>query len=304
MKKKNSLIELLRFVFAVNVVKNHGFFPYQGELFGPATISVEFFFVLSGYLFVSTLDKVKDKPLLKGVCSLYKNKILGLGIPLFVGLLFNVFYKVVAYQNDRFGFLGYLWYVHDMLIVFACFYILRYVTTNEQTFWAIVAIVTVVASVLHATDALYLTGLIRAFAAIPAGMLVRKIPKLQSSRPWVAYVGFIVVWACVMRMLFMPFSPMEEEVLNILLYPSLIYFAFHINLSVPVFDYLGSLSFGLYAYQSIPRWLREIGYTDTWLHLAIIVACAVTTDGVMRIIKARRHKKAAETETLAQAATE
>ena len=107
MKKKNSLIELLRFVFAVNVVKNHGFFHYQGELFGPATISVEFFFVLSGYLFVSTLDKVKDKPLLKGVCSLYKNKILGLGIPLFVGLLFNVFYKVVAYQNDRFGFWGY-----------------------------------------------------------------------------------------------------------------------------------------------------------------------------------------------------
>ena len=49
-KKRNSLIEFFRFFFALNVVKNHGYFPYRTRLFSPGRISVEFFFVLSGIL--------------------------------------------------------------------------------------------------------------------------------------------------------------------------------------------------------------------------------------------------------------
>ena len=60
MKKRNSLIEFYRFFFALNVVKNHGFFPEGFHYFSPGRVSVEFFFVLSGYLFVRTLDKLKD----------------------------------------------------------------------------------------------------------------------------------------------------------------------------------------------------------------------------------------------------
>ena len=63
MKKRNALIEFYRFFFALNVVKNHGFFPEGLDYFSPGRVSVEFFFVLSGFLFVKTLDKLRDMPL-------------------------------------------------------------------------------------------------------------------------------------------------------------------------------------------------------------------------------------------------
>ena len=65
MKKRNSLIELYRFLFALNVLKGHGMFPYQGPYFGPASISVEFFFVLSGFLLLGSIKKYLDLPFLK-----------------------------------------------------------------------------------------------------------------------------------------------------------------------------------------------------------------------------------------------
>lgn len=55
MKKRNSLIEFYRFIFAINVVKSHGMFPYNGPYIGPGRISVEFFFILTGFLLMPSI---------------------------------------------------------------------------------------------------------------------------------------------------------------------------------------------------------------------------------------------------------
>ena len=57
MRKRNSLIELYRFLFALNVLKSHGFFPNTGPYFEPGRISVEFFFVLTGFLLIRLINK-------------------------------------------------------------------------------------------------------------------------------------------------------------------------------------------------------------------------------------------------------
>ncbi len=48
-------------------MKNHSLLPYSGSLFGPGRVSVEFFFVLSGYLFIRSLDRWRELPMKKAL---------------------------------------------------------------------------------------------------------------------------------------------------------------------------------------------------------------------------------------------
>ncbi len=59
MKKKNSAIELYRFIFAMTVIFVHlpMFFTVENGLFGAAFFSMEFFFYVSGYFLGVSLDK-------------------------------------------------------------------------------------------------------------------------------------------------------------------------------------------------------------------------------------------------------
>ena len=61
-KTKNSLIELYRFLFALWVLYYHSFVPYKGELFGQGYLAVEFFFVLSGFFLIRSIDKYIHRP--------------------------------------------------------------------------------------------------------------------------------------------------------------------------------------------------------------------------------------------------
>ena len=118
-KKRNSIIEFLRFFFAMNVVKNHGYFPYDGERFGPGSISVEFFFTLNGWFLTKSIDKYTHLPFFKGILLFLKNKILNLGIPLLIGLIFGLIYRIHVGMETwhDFSIWLYLWYVCDMFIV-------------------------------------------------------------------------------------------------------------------------------------------------------------------------------------------
>lgn len=78
----------------MNVVKGHGFFPWEIPYFGPARVSVEFFFVLSGFLFVRSLERMRDLPLRVGLPRLVFEKMKPLFFPVVVGLICNLIYNI------------------------------------------------------------------------------------------------------------------------------------------------------------------------------------------------------------------
>ena len=98
-KKRNSLIELYRFLFAMNVVIGHGLFPIDIQYFGPDRISVEFFFILSGFLFWSSLEKLKDLPLIEAIKKMIVSKIKPLLVPLIIGLISNAILNYITNYN-------------------------------------------------------------------------------------------------------------------------------------------------------------------------------------------------------------
>lgn len=288
--KRNSLIEFLRFFFALNVVKNHGYFPYQGPYFTPGRISVEFFFILSGYLFAKSIYKYKEGNVGKNIWRMLSKKLLTLGVPLAIGLAFNIAYVFVC-PDFVTSIWGYMWYVHEMLIVFIVYILLRKLIQNDKVFWITVASIGVISFGFHSINMFYTWGYFRAFFAISFGMIVAKIPPVKKENHWFAIALFVVSSILILRLMLFNFGFKEDELLNLFLYPILVYSAFQINCDNKVFNYLGSLSFGLYAYQSIPRFLEMVGYENPTISFIIILSCTLVTDLVKRIIVWNKSKK-------------
>ena len=287
-KKRNSLIEFYRFVFAINVVKNHGFFPYKGKLFGPENLSVEFFFILSGWFIRSSFDKYINLPYFKGLFLMLKHKLVALGIPLLISLILWIPYRCLV-ESDV--ILGYLWFIHDMFVVFIFYYTIRKIVRNEKVFFGITALLFIAASIFHAIPQFYSNGWFRAISAMSLGILISYIPSIKLKHQWLLYIPLVFVWLYIGRMLFFDYSFIEEEILNLAVFPALIYLTFQLSFHNRVLNYLGGISFGLYAYQHVPRLMRVLNIGNEWIYFVTVLGLAILTDLVMRIIRYLKIKK-------------
>ena len=293
MKKRNSLIEFYRFFFAMNVVKNHGYFPYQGKYFSPEHVSVEFFFILSGFLLRRTIDKYLNLSYFKGLFMMLKNKIFSLGIPFAVALLFHIPYKIVTKCSPwwELNDWGYMWYVFDMLVIDIFYFTIRRLTKSDLCLFIAAGVLFITASIFHAIPEFRATGWFRAIGAMSLGVLISYIPSIKLEKQWLLFIPLAFIWAYILRILLFNYTFVEEEILNLLVYPALIYLTFQLPVQNKVLNYLGALSFGLYAYQAVPRLMYVLGYENTWVYFLIILTLAVLTDALMRIIKNKRSNK-------------
>lgn len=290
MKKRNGLIELFRFIFAMNVVKGHGYFPIELHYFGPARISVEFFFILSGYLLMRSIAKYKDAPYIKGLFHFMLAKIKPLMIPLAVALPFNIWYEAIE-ADGSLNLWGFLWYVRIMLIYFAAYFTLRFFVKSERAFILSVGAVAFVCSILHGTDFFFSWGIIRGGMGISIGILLSYIPNVKTKSRWWLSIPFLIFASlgCYVLTFQLANTGITEHILDIIIYPALIYFSFQLNVHNTFLSYLGALSFGLYAFQCVVRPLELLGILDAAGCFTVIVALTLIEDGAKRIYYARKR---------------
>ena len=292
-KKRNSLIEFFRFFFALNVVKNHGYFPYRTHLFSPGRVSVEFFFVLSGFLLRKSLDKYTRLPYFQGLLLMLKNKVVALGIPFLIGYFFIITRNYLSGMDIQKVFVewGYLWYVFNMFFVDIFYFTVRKFGKSEKWFFIITAVVFVITASAHAIPQCFEWGYLRAFSTMSLGILISYIPSIKLKKQWLFIIPVVVLFGYVLRILLFDFTFIEEEILDLLIYPALIYFTFQLPIHNKVLNYLGALSFGLYAYQAVPQllWVYNIG--NAWIYFFIIVGLTVLTDAIMRLIRFYKQKQ-------------
>lgn len=296
-KNRNSLIELYRFLFAINVVIGHGLFPIPTEYWGPARISVEFFFILSGYLFFNSLEKLKGLSVVEAVKSMLKSKIKPILVPTVIGIISNIVYNfaINASLLEMFKIFKYLWYIPAMLAAFLVYTILR-VLLKDHRFWLTVAIVCIICTLLRfsGNQILHDFDYIRSFAAVSLGILLAKVPKLQIKHKviwWLVLIPILASVVCIVRYYLADIQWFGgfwgvEAILDLILYPLLIYVSFRIDFNFPIFNYLGALSFGIYAYQCPARMLWGFGIYDKWMIFAVIIVMSVSDDFIKRIVKA------------------
>ena len=301
MKKRNSLIELYRFFFAVNVVKGHGFFPWAIPYFGPARVSVEFFFVLSGFLFVRSLERLRDMPLKQGLPRLIVEKMKPLFFPVVVGLICNLIYNIKSGEVS--GLWGYLWYVHAMLLTFLAYLVLRRLVRSDRAFYTAVAVILLLATLMRFSGIFYSWGYVRAASTISLGMLLSRIPPIPERYRRLIPLALVPVLLATVAAVCFSLGNLEvlggfrwaELILDLVLYPALIYLTFGLRISSRPLNYLGALSFGLYAFQCPADLLRLLGVENNYILLSLIVALAVLEDAAKRILRYRRRKKESPT---------
>ncbi len=295
-KSRNGLIELYRFLFALNVVKSHGLFIINSPYFGPGRVSVEFFFVLSGFLFASYLEKHKDLPLKNAIPKMLYDKLRPLLVPLIIGLGSNLAYNLIA-KDGTINIWGYLWYVHAMIVAYIAYVILRRLIKNDKAFLLTTLGICVIATVLKFSGLFYTWGYFRAASTLSLGILLAKLPRLQIKRKWPIWLALIPVQAACFAVVCFGLGNVEwggvrviEIILDVLLYPALVYLTFQLDIKNNLMNYLGAISFGLYAFQCPADLMRLIGVGDIYLWFGFIVAAAIIEDAAKRIIKRNKNK--------------
>lgn len=302
MKKRNSLIELYRFILSLNVVKSHSLFPVSSPYFTPGRVSVEFFFVLSGFFFSRTLDRLEDLPLRESLPKLLYSKVKPLFFPLVIGVLANTVFCFISFFRTGSIFeaniWGYLWYVPAMIVSMCIYLGLRRLFKSERSFYLFVLMVFAAATILRFSGLLYSWGYCRAFSTLSLGMLVSRLPKINIKRRgllWLAVVPLALATFSVVALglgnLSLGGFMWMEAILDLILYPALIYFSLQIDFSFPLFNYLGALSFGLYAFQCPADLLREIGVSDVRILFAVILGATLAEDFIKRIYRKIKNKR-------------
>ncbi len=294
MKKRNSLIELYRFLFAMNVVVGHGLFPVQQEHFRTERVSVEFFFILSGFLFCGFLKKLSDMKPLQAVRTTLISKLKPLMVPVIIGLISNAILNVISDHKPKIEIFRYLWYIPAMLAVMLLYAVLRTVIKSDKAFWCVTGGLFFVATALRfsGNETLFYFDYIRSTSAVSLGMLLAKIPKLKVKCkiiPWLMVIPAAAAIFPIMYNNLVNVSVGYEALLNLVLYPVLIYASFEIDFNFAPFNYLGALSFGIYAYQCPARLIDYIG-VPSWIPFVVVIVASVADDLVRRIVKNKKQK--------------
>ncbi len=294
-KERNGLIDLYRFLLSLVVVKSHGLFVLRGPYFGPGRVCVEFFFVLSGYLFFSFLQKSKDESISTSLKNLFRSRFAPLAIPTCIGVISNIIYSL--YEKD-FSLWGYLWYVEAMFLAMIAMIILRRLIKSDTRFTLTITCVMLVALLLKFSGLCYSWGYIRAAATLPMGILIAMLPRISKKKKWLVTALLIPVAASCFAIVCFNLGDVEwfglrilELILDNILYPALIYLTFCLDFKCKLFSYLGALSFGLYAFQCPADLIRIMGVSDRLILFGFIVAATLIEDSRKRIYKHVKNKK-------------
>lgn len=288
---KNSLIEFYRYLFAMWVVWYHSFFVFKNQYFNHGYIAVEFFFILSGFYLLKSINKYNHKSIFKGLGDFLWKRIKSLGMPLIIGMIFVIWFMFI---EGKISFFGYLWYIPCMLLSFSIIYILKNLIKNDKFFILVILSFVIISYLLLYIPILEDWALFRGLGGVSLGVLISYIPKVSLKTKYINF-NWIITGLIFGITLYLAYLPKEnlisEYFLVFLLMPMLVYFTNTLNINCSFLNFLGSLSFGLYAYQCVLRVLEYyVPLAQYWLFL-ILIGLVLIDKLIIKIYKGIRNKK-------------
>lgn len=304
---RNSIIELMRLLASLWVVYYHNMFFVANNTtgyFASGKIAVDFFFMLSGLFFIKSYNAYKESSLASNFASFTWKRLKGMGVALPIGLVFSTIYFII-FPTNNYGtnfIFGYLWFIPAMFVALL-FYFVVFEIKNAKAKTLIV--VTIVVACYILAFIFRELRIFSAFAGIGLGILVSIIPKipLLENKKIVAVVLSLILMALCVLFSFLPKTHSWVELtLIFLLFTSFLYVCRHFTVSIPAFNYLGKLSFGVYAMQSVVRLFRDCNIlTENVVMFAIIFVaanvCLIVDHLWMKFVKKQRRANALVTTT-------
>ena len=292
---KNGLVELFRFICAVWVAYFHGFFPIITDNFNGIVFAVEFFFMVSGFFFLKSMEKYKEKPFLEGVRYIVWGRTKKIIVPFAIAalsiLLCNIIFEMDFTFNWPFSF---LWFFAAQFLYLSLFYLI-FKKTKKQSSFNIACVIIIIVFMSLFWIGRVPDRVLRGPAMIAIGVLVSQIPKLKIKSEKLSIVTKAICFAvCAIAIIFVAYLPgfaiWKLHLACGILYPLILYFATSLPVHSKFLNFLGELSVYIYLAQCpILIHYYAVG-ADTRAEFPLLCLCVVVLFAINRLAN---RKKAA-----------
>lgn len=295
--KKNGLIEFFRFLISIWVAYFHGFFPVLSDKFHGENISTDFFFLISGFYFLKSIERYVDRPYGEGVRFIVweKNRrfIVPLGIAFVSICLCNVIFPL---EFNGFNWpLSFLWFFAAQFVYLSFFYFLLKKSKSTLRFNVACIIVACICLSLVTFDLKQFDRVVRGPAMIAIGMLISQVPKIdlkltdsaraQRMNLIINIVGLVVSAISFIYFAYLPGQAVwKRHLLCCVLAPALIYFATALPVRSKFLNLLGEFSVFIYLAQ-LPILFHYFTVSrDTRDQFPLLCICAIAMFVINRIV--------------------
>ena len=280
-KNRNSLLELYRIFLCFWAMYAHDFFILErSEAFSVAQLTVDFFYIISGYFLISTMRKLKNVNPFIGAGKLMIGRIKPIFFSMVFATAFNAVCMLLFIRADFWDVLftnfRYWWFLLYLVISIGIIYLIYRLINNEKAFAIFLIVLTIAMGVLHYQMEekgffIYVfTYVARTFGCLAVGMLCSYLPKWK---PKVFNVNIVLVAVLFGVVFYLAYAEKEywTRILMIGLFACLVYFTTNVNFSCKVLDVIGTMSTRMYVYFAFVSMLCVLGVTDCRLLFTINV---------------------------------
>ena len=296
--KKNGLIELFRFLCSIWVAYFHGFFPVLSDKFNGENVSVDFFFLVSGFFFLKSIEKYLEKSTAEGICFIIWGRTKRFIVPLIIAVLSNILCNIL-FPLEFNGFnwpLSFLWFFAAQFLLLSLYFLLLKKVKSISIFNVVCIIVIFICISLCRFDLKQFYRVARAPAMLAMGMLLSQIPKLslklndkesvQRLSVILNAVCFTVFAAVFFYLAYLPGqATWKVHLLCCLVCPLLIYFANALPVHSKLLDLLGEFSVFIYLAQLPILFHHYLVSRDTRDQFPLLCICALAMFLINRVIK-------------------
>jgi peptidoglycan/LPS O-acetylase OafA/YrhL len=259
---KNGLVELFRFLISIWVAYFHGFFPILSDKFNGVNTSVDFFFVISGFFFMKSMEKYKETPILKVIPHIFWDRTKRFIVPLIIAAL-SILYCNIMFKFEFNGFnwpFSFLWFFAAQFVFLSLFYVLIRKAKGKLVLNICCGIVVCVFMSMCLVLTRELDRPARGPAMVAIGILLSQIPRLEIKGKdskkaerltlLVNAIGCALSFAAFLYLAYLPgYEIWKLHLLGCLVGPALLYFAVALPVRSRFLNFLGECSVFVYLAQ-------------------------------------------------------
>lgn len=300
---KNGLIELFRFLCSLWVAYFHGFSPILSDKFNGENVSTDFFFMLSGFFFLKSIEKFRERPFADGVRFILWGRTKRFIVPLAIAA-FSILFCNIAFELD-FAFnwpLSFLWFFAAQFVFLTVFYLILKKTKGISTFNIVCAIIICLCVSLVVFDLKQFDRVVRSPAMLALGMLVSQVPRINvglkdkiKAERLNLLINVVCFTVCTVAFIYLAYLPgaavWKRHLLACVLCPALLYFANSIPVRSKFLNLLGEISIFVYLAQC-PILIHHYAVSkDTRDQFPMFCVCIVAMFLINRAVNAITRKK-------------
>jgi len=301
---KNGLVELLRFLCSVWVAYFHGFFPVLSDKFNGVNTAVDFFFMISGYFFLKSVETYKERPLGEGVLFIFWGRTKRFIVPLIIAAL-SILYCNIVFEFEFNGFnwpFSFLWFFAAQFVFLSLFFLLIRKIKRTSIFNIACVIIICVSIFTFRVLSVEFYRVAKGPAMVAIGMLLSQVPKIEirlkdsfkSERFTIAVnsVGFAVAFFVFVYLAYLPkYEIWKLHFMDCLVGPAVLYFATALPVRSKFLNFLGEFSVFIYLAQC-PILLHHFHVSrDTKDQFPLLCICAVLMFVLNRFINRKNNCK-------------